>query len=355
MGAYAELTPVNVLTGFLGSGKTTLLQRLLRSPSMARTAVLINEFGEVGLDHLLVRQVDESMVLLQSGCICCTIRDDLNGALRNLLSKRERGEIPSFNRVVIETTGLADPAPILYTLFAEPVLRHHYRLGAVVTTVDAVNAQRHIEQHPEGYKQVAVADSLVLTKTDIAEPAATLSARKNIARTNPAASVFDARQDNLDADQLLSSDPYDPALKDASVQSWLQQSQRQIEHQKHHGNSHGHEHDRSRHGDIASFSLVFDHPLDWIAFGVWLTMLLNRHGENVLRVKGILNVGNASGPVVINGVQHLVHPPAHLDDWPSRDRTSRIVFITRGMDAERIRRSLAAFCHIGQVTAHVAA
>jgi G3E family GTPase len=339
MGDYAALTPVNVLTGFLGSGKTTLLQRLLRAPNMARTAVLINEFGEVGLDHLLVRQVDDSMVLLQSGCVCCTIRGDLNGALRNLLGKRDRGEIPDFNRVVIETTGLADPAPILYTLFAEPVLRHHFRLGAVVTTVDSINAERHIAENPEGYKQVAVADHLVITKTDLADKAMVAEVLRTVGELNPAARVFDAQGDDIDADLLLSSDPYDPATKSGAVQEWLT---REATREQHH--DHAHPHERSRHGDIASFSLMFDHPLDWTAFGVWLTMLLNRHGQNILRVKGILNVGPASGPVVVNGVQHLVHPPAHLDVWPSDDRRSRIVFITRGMDQARIRRSMAVFC-----------
>ena len=341
MGAYAELTPVNVITGFLGSGKTTLLQRLLASPKMARTAVLINEFGEVGLDHLLVRQVDESMVLLQSGCICCTIRDDLNAALRDLLSKRERQLIPQFDRVVIETTGLADPAPILYTLFAEPVLRHHFRLGNVITTVDAVNGQRHVGQNPEGVKQVAVADHLVVTKTDIAEPEAIAQAHRMLLRLNPSARRFDAYTDSIDADVMLSSDPYDPATKSVAVQSWFQQeSQRNVEHEdKHH-----HRHNDSRHDQqISSFSLTVDGALDWTLFGVWLTMLLNRHGENVLRVKGILNVSGMGAPVVINGVQHLVHPPVHLDTWPSKDRRSHIVFITRGIEKARLMRSLVAF------------
>lgn len=342
MAVYATLIPVNVITGFLGSGKTTLLQRLLASPKMARTVVLINEFGEVGLDHLLVRQVDESMVLLQSGCICCTIRDDLNAALRDIMSKRDRGEIPEFDRIVIETTGLADPAPILYTLFSEPVLRHHFRLGNVVTTVDAVNAQRHIGDNPEGVKQIAVADHLVVTKTDIATPSEARATRRLLEQLNPAAQVLDARHDAIDADSLLTSDPYDPASKSEAVQGWLQAEARRDS-----GHDSDHHHSKSRHNDkISSFSLSFEEALDWTVFGIWLTMLLNRHGADILRVKGILNVAGAAAPVVINGVQHLVHPPAHLDAWPSEDRRSHIVFITRGMQQERLQRSLAAFSRL---------
>lgn len=338
MAVYAALIPVNVITGFLGSGKTTLLQRLLASPKMARTVVLINEFGEVGLDHLLVRPLDESMVLLQSGCICCTIRDDLNAALRDIMSRRDRGDMPEFDRIVIETTGLADPAPILYTLFSEPVLRHHFRLGNVVTTIDAVNAQRHIDDNPESVKQIAVADHLVITKTDIAKPPEARVTRRLLEQLNPAARVVDARQDAMDADSLLTSDPYDPASKSEAVQGWLQAEARR-------GGGHdSHHRPKSRHNDkISSFSLSFDEALDWTVFGIWLTMLLNRHGADILRVKGILNVAGAATPVVINGVQHLVHPPAHLDAWPTQDRRSHIVFITRGMKQERLQRSLAAF------------
>ena len=337
MADYPELTPVNVITGFLGSGKTTLLQRLLSSPSMARTAVLINEFGAVGLDHLLVRQIDAATVLLQSGCICCTIRDDLNSALRSLLSKRERKEMPPFDRVVIETTGLADPAPIVYTLFAEPVLRHHFRLGNVITTVDAVNAERHMSGNPENVKQVAVADHLVLTKTDLAEPEVADRARQMLARLNPSAGKFDSFSDPIDAGLLLACDLHDPETKIEAVRAWFKYEASEDARQRNE-----HEHDSTRHG-ISSFSLTFDATLDWTVFGIWLTMLLHRHGDKVLRVKGILNVAGQAAPLIINGVQHLVHPPLHLDRWPSADRRSHIVFITRGMDSAQLRRSLAAF------------
>jgi G3E family GTPase len=332
MNPARALTPVNVLTGFLGSGKTTLLQRLLRSPRLDRTAVLINEFGEVGLDHLLVQRVDEAVVLLESGCICCTIRGDLNGALRGLLDRRDRAEIPAFDRVVIETTGLADPGPILYTLLNEPVLQHHFRLGNVITTVDAVNAELHLSKNPEGIKQVAAADHLLVTKTDLATDEQIAAVRAVLAQVNPSAQVRDAVDEPLDVDGLLDVRPPKSAatfvLAGASAMTDTLNALR-------------------RHSqDIASFSLVLDEPLDWTAFGVWLSLLLHRYGDDVLRVKGILSVQGSAAPVFINAVQHVVHPPQHLESWPTEDRRSRIVFITRGVDHARLRRSLEAFCRL---------
>jgi G3E family GTPase len=328
-------TPVNVLTGFLGSGKTTLLQRLLRSPRMARTAVLINEFGEIGLDHLLVQQVDESVVLLQSGCICCSIRDDLKSALRGLLSRRERGEIPAFDRIVIETTGLADPGPILYTLLSEPVIRHHFQLGNVITTVDVVNAELHLSRNPEGIKQVAAADRLVLTKSDLAAPGQTDIVCDELARLNPSARIWDAAQEPVDADFLLDVLPFAPAPGQARYR---------VEN----GGARAREDGANGlHTEaVSSMSLVLDRPMDWTAFGIWLSLLLNRHGDDVLRVKGILCVEGSNTPVWINGVQHIVHPPQHLEAWPTQDHRSRIVFITRGIDQEQLLRSLEAFCRL---------
>jgi len=328
-----NLTPVNVLTGFLGSGKTTLLQRLLRSPRLARTAVLINEFGEIGLDHLLVQHVDESVVLLQSGCICCSIRDDLKTALRGLLSRRERGEIPAFDRIVIETTGLADPGPILYTLLSEPVIRHHFQLGNVITTVDVVNAGLHLSRNPEGVKQVAAADRLVLTKSDLAEAGQTAAVGEELARLNPSARIWDAAQEPLDADFLLDVMPSAPPPSEARYRSQNEGA----------GVPKGL---RPHTESVASMSLILDRPMDWTAFGIWLSLLLNRHGDDVLRVKGILCVEGSDTPVLINGVQHIVHAPQHLARWPTDDHRSRIVFITRGIDQGQLRRSLEAFCRL---------
>jgi G3E family GTPase len=340
----SERTPVNVLTGFLGSGKTTLLQRLLKAPQMSRTAVLINEFGEVGLDHLLVEQVDESVVLLASGCICCTIRDDLNGALRGLLGRRDRAEIPAFDRVVIETTGLADPGPILYTLLNEPVLQHHFQLGNVIATVDAVNAELHLGKNPEGIKQVAAADRLLVTKTDLADLDRVAAVRQVLASVNPSAELWDAVQDPLDVDRLLETRPA-PQVSGSGSRCLEQVPLASHVDPQAHSPSPRYLQALRRHSEqVASFSLILAEPLDWTAFGIWLSLLLNRHGDNVLRVKGILQVQGSEAPVFINAVQHIVHPPQHLPRWPTPDTRSRIVFITRGMDHAHLRRSLEAFC-----------
>jgi G3E family GTPase len=309
-------TPVNLLTGFLGSGKTTLLRRLLADPVLSGTAVLINEFGEIGLDHHLVERIDETVVLLRSGCLCCTIRGELASAIRDLHSRRERGLVPPFERLIIESTGLADPFPILATLKADPVLRHHFRAGAVITTIDAVNGLSQIETYTESVHQVAVADHLVLTKSDLADEVAIQRILAEVRRINPDAPVILAR--DADAGTLLNPSRTVPHFS-TSVP-------------------------RERHADrIRSFAVTVEEPIDWTAFGIWLTMLLNRHGDKVLRVKGILNLVGEAAPVAIHGVRHLVHNPVHMTAWPDQDRRSRIVFIVDGIDPDLVRRSLAAF------------
>jgi G3E family GTPase len=330
-----EFIPVNLITGFLGSGKTTLLQRLLADPVLADTAVLINEFGEVGLDHHLLERIDETMVLLQSGCLCCTIRGELSTAIKDLHSKRERGLVPAFRRLVVESTGLADPFPILSTVQADPVLKHHFRLGNVITTVDAVNGLRH----PESFKQVAVADRLVLTKTDLAGPEAIEALLAQLKGLNPSAPLWRAADGPVDAEALLRHDLFALAGKSDAARRWFAD---EVSHQ-HHDHDHR-RHDPNRHGDqISAFALAFEGALDWTMFGIWLTMLLHRHGTAVLRVKGILNVEGSPSPVAVHGVQHLVHPPIHMAGWPDSDRRSRLVFIVDGLEREAIERSLAAF------------
>jgi G3E family GTPase len=336
----AAAIPVNVITGFLGSGKTTLLQRLLAAPALSDTAVLVNEFGEVGLDHHLLQSVSGDIVLLQSGCLCCTIRGDLSAAVRGLYSRRERGEVSQFRRLVVETTGLADPVPILSTVMVDPVIQHHFRLGNVITTIDAVNGLRHLGRQPESLKQAAVADRLIVTKTDIASPEQTAALRRRLAALNPSALLLETTAASaVDAELLLRHDAYDPSAKSEEVKRWLGFAGQS-------GADQGaeHHHDVNRHGDdVHAFCLRFEGTLDWMAFGIWLSMLLSSRGEDVLRVKGILNVGPGVPPVVIHGVQQLVHSPVHLPAWPDGDRASRIVFIVRGLARERIERSLAAF------------
>jgi len=333
--------PVNLITGFLGSGKTTLLQRLLSHPALADTAVLINEFGEVGLDHHLLERIDDTMVLLQSGCLCCTIRGELSAAIKDLHSKRERGLVPHFRRLVVESTGLADPFPILSTVQADPVLRHHFRLGNVITTVDAVNGTAQLARQPECTKQVAVADRLVLTKTDLASAEATDALIARLRRLNPSAPLSHAAEAPLDAEALLSHDLFATAGRSEAARRWFAAEVTPRDDET--------VHDRNRHDEtIHAFALSFDGPLDWTLFGLWLTMLLNRHGTRILRVKGLLALRGEARPVAVDGVQSLVHAPTHLERWPDGDRRSKLVFIVEDLDPELIRRSFAAFARLGR-------
>ena len=339
----AAYLPVYVITGFLGSGKTTLLQRLLAAPELSDTAVLVNEFGEVGLDHHLLRRVDEVIVLVQSGCLCCTIRGDLSAAIRDLYGRRERGEIAPFARLAIETTGLADPVPILSTVMAEPVIRHHFRLGRVITTVDGVNGLLHLDRQPESVKQAAVADRIVVTKTDIATRGAIRELIMRLHRLNPTATLLAMTIDRVpDATLLLTADLDHPTAESEETQRWHTLATAGPNDAGHHN------HGVNRHdARIHAFCLTLDRSLDWTAFGIWLSMLLHSRGTDVLRVKGLLDVSGADGPVVIHGVQHLVHPPVHLPAWPDDDRRTRLVFIVRDISRAEIECSLAAFNCLG--------
>jgi G3E family GTPase len=306
-------TPVSVVTGYLGSGKTTLIASLLARPELGDTAVIVNELGEIGIDHHIVRRVDERTVLLASGCLCCTLRGDLADELRALLDRRDAGEVPPFRRVVVETTGLADPTPIVGTLLAEPLLRHHVELDAVVATVDA----QHGLRGPESVKQAAIADVLVVTKTDLADGSEVTA---ELARLNPAGEVVEAVLGDVEPGRLFG------AGRARAVPETVP-----ADHEEH------------RHeDDVGAVALVVDGPLDWLGFGVWLTMLLHAHGEDLLRVKGIVDAGS-DGPVLLDAVQHVVHPPRHLDAWPDDDRRSRLVLIGRRLDKGRLERSLRAF------------
>ncbi|TIX90949.1 GTP-binding protein [Rhizobium sp. P44RR-XXIV] len=325
--------PVNLLTGFLGSGKTTLLKRILADEAFADTAVLINEFGEIGLDHDLVESVDGEMVLLRSGCVCCTVRGELAAALKDLYSKRERGLLPPFRRVIIESTGLADPFPVLSTIKADPVLRHHFRAGNVITTVDAVNGVRQLDTYIESNRQAAVADRLVITKTDLADDRATQALEARLRTLNPDAPLVMATDADLDLSSLADM------REKASPGNNLSPSGFYCEEPLQLVSADGVPHQAT----ISSIALRVDRPVDWTAFGLWLTMLLNRHGDRVLRVKGILNLKGEERPVAVHGVQHLVHPPVHMEAWPSEDRASRLVFILDGLDGALLKRSFEAF------------
>ncbi|MGY5774728.1 CobW family GTP-binding protein [Rhizobium sp. LEGMi135b] len=325
--------PINLLTGFLGSGKTTLLKRILADPAFADTAVLINEFGEIGLDHDLVESVDGEMVLLRSGCVCCTVRGELAAALKELYSRRERGQLPPFRRVVIESTGLADPFPVLSTIKADPVLRHHFCAGNVITTVDAVNGLRQLDTYIESNRQAAVADRLILTKTDLDTGHDRQSLQTRLRTLNPDAPILIAADPDLDLSSLVA------VQSNVSSSSSLSQSGFYCEEPVQLVSSDGVAHQAA----ISSISLSIDRPVDWTAFGLWLTMLLNRHGERVLRVKGILNLSGEERPVAVHGVQHLVHTPVHMERWPSEDHTSRLVFILDGLDGTLLKRSFEAF------------
>jgi G3E family GTPase len=330
-----EPVPLHVITGFLGSGKTTLLQRLLAKPELANTAVLINEFGEVGLDHRLIQHVNERVSILEGGCACCAVREDLRRSVVDLLAARKRGDVPPFERVVLETSGLADPAPILYTIQADYVLREYLRAGSVLTTVDGANGLTQIERRPEVMKQIAVADRVLITKADIATAEQVRSVKARVRDINATASFHDTIADEIGAGLLTDIEAADAGTPQGG--GW--NSARQAG---------AFEPEAARHGSgVRSFTLTYDHPVDWTAFSIWLTLLLASHGERVLRVKGILNVADSPTPVVIHGVQHIMHRPVHLPAWPGDDRRSHVVFIVDGVSPAELRASLDAFQQLG--------
>lgn len=338
MADIPQFTTVNLLTGFLGSGKTTLLSRLLKDPALSDAAVLINEFGEAGLDHHLVERLDDNMVLLQSGCICCTVRGELAEAIRDLHARRERGDIPPFRRIVVESTGLADPFPVLSTLKADPVLRHHFRPGNVITTVDAVNGARQLDTYVESNRQAAIADRLVITKADLAGAGAVDHLAARLLAINPDAPIYDATDGDLNLAALLDEAGQTRGGSLQSASGFYCEAPRAMMDAD--GRPHA--------ADFKSLALTIDMPVDWTAFGIWLTMLLNRHGDRVIRVKGILNLLGEDRPVAIHGVQHLVHTPVHMEGWASADRRSRLVFIVDGLDTTLLKRSFNAFAVSGR-------
>ena len=314
----------SLITGFLGSGKTTLLRHLLAHSAMSETAVIVNEFGEIGLDHLLIETALEDAVLMKSGCVCCTLRGDLVDTLASLRGRRTRGEIPPFRRVVIETTGLADPAPILHALMADPSVAPYYRTECVVTTVDAVHALGQLADHYESAKQAAVADRIVLTKTDLAPARTADEVAARLHALNPAAPVLRVVNGEIEPAALFGVSESERNYAGFDFESMVRGSRT-----GNHSHDHGPEDDHS-HG-IDSFCLVRDQPVRWPALKAWLEALASLRGPDLLRLKGIVAVEGRSRPVIIHGVQHVLHAPRELPDWPDGDRRTRIVFITRNI------------------------
>lgn len=344
--------PLTVLTGFLGAGKTSLLNRLLANPACAQTLVLINEFGEIGLDHLLVESVEADMVVLSSGCLCCTIRGDLIAALEDLLRRSDNGRMAPFSRVILETTGLADPAPILHTLLTHPYLALRFRLDGVLTVVDAVNGMATLDRHPEAVKQAAMADRLVLSKSDIAEAAALAALRMRLAELNPGAVFLDAAVGEATAENLLDIGIYDPDRKIPDVRHWLNaeafgsSSDHRPPPDDDPGDGHAHhrlgpaeKHDVNRHdAGIRAVCLRDATPLSPQALALFLELLSSAHGASLLRVKGIVALSDdPARPLLIQGAQHVFHPPRRLDGWPDADHTTRIVFILNDLDDSFVR------------------
>ena len=391
--------PVSLLTGFLGSGKTTLLNHLVNQPALRDTLIIINEFGEIGLDHLLVtHSYDDVIIEMNSGCLCCTIRHDLIRTLRDITWRFSREGVRQFNRVIIETTGLADPAPIIHTLITDPHLAQHYRLDGVITTVDGVNEMETMDRQFEAVKQVAVADRILLTKTDLADPERLAELSTRIRFLNPGAHQLQVVNGITSADELLNLGVLDLKSKSADVQHWLNDEaykdrehnaahehtheasqsyshshtdshnhtdahghpahEHEHSHDHKHDHEHGHSHDHShahdqphahvhdvnRHDDhIRAFCFTFDQPIERVVFTEWLSLLLSLKGPDILRVKGIIHIQGDEKPTVVQAVQHIVHPTVELESWPSEDRRTRIVFITRDVEREVIERTFSLF------------
>ncbi|MBU2328228.1 MAG: GTP-binding protein [Alphaproteobacteria bacterium] len=344
--------PVSILTGFLGAGKSTLLNRLLKDPEMKDAAVIINEFGEVGIDHLLVEASNDAVVELSDGCLCCTVRGELVDTLAELIDGMQTGKIKPLSRVVIETTGLADPAPVMQSVMGHPSVAQHFDLDGVVTVVDAVNGLSTIDTYPEAYKQVAVADRLILTKKTLADEATISALTQRLRLLNPRAPIADGDAEDAGSAAMLVNGLYDPSGKIADVDRWLKDEMAAAadhhhhDHHHDHGHHHHHAHDVNRHGaSIRSYSILHDEPIDPMAINMFIDLLRSTHGEKLLRMKAIVALTDRPDkPLVLHGVQSIFHPPVRLPAWPDgSDRKTRLVLITKDLSESYVRDLFGAF------------
>ncbi|WP_354503678.1 GTP-binding protein [Limibacillus sp. MBR-115] len=324
----SEKLHLHVITGFLGSGKTTLLRNLLSLPEFSDTAVIVNEFGEVGLDHEMIESVEESTVVLKGGCVCCAVREDLATSIRKLSELRKSGKIPPFRRLVVETSGLADPVPMIFTLCGDPRIVGEFQLHGIIAVVDAVNGMENLKRFEESRRQVFYANRAVVTKVDIVEPDACAALEKETRLINPAISVVRSDGDAVSLAALFAQTT-DARDSGSAALDWTKWAGTNTEVHHHH--------------NFASLAWEFDQQIDWTAFGIWLTMLLHAHGDRILRVKGLLSVAGAEGPIAIHGVQHMVYPPVHLGTKVGLVQPSRVVVITKDIDPEIVKRSFFAF------------
>lgn len=347
--------PVLIVTGFLGSGKTTLLNALLSQRAMDGTLAIINEFGEIGLDHLLLEVTEEKLALLDNGCVCCTVRDDLIETLIDLDARQARGDMQSIRRVILETTGLADPAPILHALMMQPELEGRYHIDAVVTLVDAVNGTQTLANHVEARKQVAVADRIILSKGDLADRAMLADVGRAISALNPSAKLHMCENGRIDAGQVVETGFFAHPRKAEDFAAWAAEVDGAVaagccghghgcDHEHHHNE---HQTRNGRHGGITSYAFVIDEPVGREAFHTWLGYLAALKGNDLLRMKGLVRIAeDPDRPLVIHGVQHIFHQPRHLDRWPSDDRRTRLVFIVKDIPRETIERTLVKFAAV---------
>ena len=349
-----ELIPVSVLTGFLGSGKTSLLNTLLKDPMLANACVVINEFGEIGIDHLLVETADENIVELSSGCLCCTIRGDLIDTLNTLVERRAAGTLKAFDRIVIETTGLADPAPVLHALMRDDLLLQRVKLEGVITVVDGFNGMATLDAHAEAVKQVAVADRIVLTKLDLLEGKEgedmLFAIIARLRKLNPSARLLTTHRGEATAERLFNTGLYDAAKKSMDVQAWLsiegvERAEKSAHGRQHAHGHHDHHHDVSRHdAHIRSFAFRDSRPISPQGLELFLELLTSYHGPNMLRMKGIiLTSDDPSRPLAVHGVQHVLHPPVRLAGWPDGKPETRLVFIVKDIEKAAIEGLFKAF------------